>query len=333
MYPWLNAALYPLQSQSLMYCAIPKIASKTLVSLMMYVFVRDIITHLDNNSTNINTKRIRPEQLIDIPKLINQLQKNGITITNTKESTSFSSLLKTYLHLLRFESVSSTSPSLYFNPWRLNIKDIFHSFDFKSISNLSDIFSPSFTRALFVRHPFERLASAYKERIATLAKDRIQPETHYDNVRKVICRRYTHPDWIPGPLKEDHPCEYSIPPFKHFVEFILMNTGTYSGVTRMDGHWQPYTVVCQVCKFKYNFIGKYETFDNDFNSLLKRLNVSDWNTEKRRGASGHNTWDYQQLFSSLPDNLICRLKRLYNDDLQLFNYRIEDYVNRTTLIC
>ncbi|CAF4286104.1 unnamed protein product [Adineta steineri] len=75
MYPWLNTALYPLQSQSLMYCAVPKVASKTLVSLMMYVVVRDIITHLDNNSTNINIKKIRPEQLIDIPKLIDELQK------------------------------------------------------------------------------------------------------------------------------------------------------------------------------------------------------------------------------------------------------------------
>ncbi|CAF1514950.1 unnamed protein product, partial [Adineta steineri] len=61
--------------------------------------------------------------------------------------------------------------------------------------------------------------------------------------------------------------------------------------------------------------------------------VSDWNNEKRRGASSHNTWDYQQLFSSLPDDLICQLKRLYSDDLQLFNYRIEDYVKRCTLTC
>jgi hypothetical protein len=71
IYPWLHAALFPLRSKSLMYCAIPKIASKTLISLMIYVYVRDIIDYLKNNWTNIDVNRTRPEQFINIPKLIN----------------------------------------------------------------------------------------------------------------------------------------------------------------------------------------------------------------------------------------------------------------------
>jgi chondroitin 4-sulfotransferase 11 len=213
------------------------------------------------------------------------------------------------------------------------LKDIFPDMHFKSMSNLSNMFSPSFTRVMFVRHPFERLASAYKERIAILEKDRIQPEPHYTAVRKTICRRYTRFNSTHNPLWGRHPCEEFIPPFEHFVQYILMTAATPIGVARMDAHWQPYTVVCQVCSFKYNYIGKYETFNDDFTFLLKRLNVSDWNNQKRRGASGHTTRDYQQLFSSLPDDLICRLKRIYIDDFRLFNYRIEDYVNRTTVVC
>lgn len=75
-YPWLNSALFPIQSKSLMYCAIPKIASKTLISLMMYVYVQDIIGYLNKNWTkmNVNSTR-RLEQLINIPKLIEQLRK------------------------------------------------------------------------------------------------------------------------------------------------------------------------------------------------------------------------------------------------------------------
>lgn len=74
-YPWLNAALFPLQSKSLMYCAVPKIASKTLVSLIIYVYVRDIINYFNNNRANIDVNRTRIEQLIDIPKLTQQLRK------------------------------------------------------------------------------------------------------------------------------------------------------------------------------------------------------------------------------------------------------------------
>jgi hypothetical protein len=74
-YPWLNSALFPIQSKSLMYCAIPKVASKTLVSLMMYVYVHDTIGYLNNNWTNMNVNRTQIEQLINIPKLVEQLRK------------------------------------------------------------------------------------------------------------------------------------------------------------------------------------------------------------------------------------------------------------------
>lgn len=74
-HPSLDAALLPLQSNSLMYCAVPKIASKTLVSLMIYTYVRDIIDYPSNNLTNIDGNRTRAEQRINIPKLIEQLRK------------------------------------------------------------------------------------------------------------------------------------------------------------------------------------------------------------------------------------------------------------------
>ncbi|UJR07230.1 hypothetical protein I4U23_011518 [Adineta vaga] len=326
-YPWLHSAIFPVQSQSLMYCAIPKIASKTLVSLMIYVYIRDTIDNLTKNGTDLDRNRNQVEKLINIPKLIKELKKNGISIPDNGES--IISLIETYLHLLRFESINDKSPSLFLNPWRFSLKDVFPNVHFTSLTNLSSVFSPEFTRALFVRHPFERLASAYKERIGTLAKDRIQAEPHYDNVRKMICRRYSRLNFI----ERNDPCTDYIPSFEHFVQYILTGTETTFGISRMDTHWQPFTVVCQVCKFQYNFIGKYETFNEDFDLLLKRVNVTDWKIEKRRGASGHKTKDYQQLYLSLPDDSICRLKRLYNDDFQLFNYRIEDYVNRTTLKC
>lgn len=223
--------------------------------------------------------------------------------------------------------------SLYLNPWRLSLDRIFPDIQFKSLPNVSTVFSPSFTRALFVRHPFERLASAYKERIATLGKDRIQPEPYYDGIRKVICRRYVAFDQNHYPASSRHPCEDFIPSFEHFIRYILSYAELRDGVNRLDGHWKPYTLVCQVCQFKYNFIGKYETFDDDFGLLLKRLDVPDWNIEKRRGASGHKSSQYRRLYSSLPDDLICKLKKLYKDDFRFFNYHVEDYVNRTTLAC
>ena len=251
----------------------------------------------------------------------------------TKVLPSAASLLQTYLHLLRFDTLNGTALSRPVNPWRLNFRDIFVDTHFKSLSNVSHVLAAPYTRVMFVRHPFARLASAYKERIAILDRDRVESESHYDNVRKQICRKYSRFSPVPrSPLKQD-PCKEFIPPFEHFIEHILSNTDTIAGVAKMDAHWQPYSVVCQVCRFKYNFIGKYETFDEDFITLVKRLNVSDWNMQKRLGASGYTKSQYQQLFSTVPDALICRLRRLYKDDFRLFNYQAEEYVHQTHLVC
>lgn len=237
------------------------------------------------------------------------------------------------MHILRYETVKNSSAPMYVNPWRLSLDHLFPNIQFKSLTNTSQIFLPSFTRALFVRHPFERLASAYKERIATLQKDRIQPEPHYDSIRKIICRRYAGFNQASQRFKNRHQCEDYIPSFEQFVRYILPTSKAPTDLIRMDGHWKPYTMMCQVCQLKYNFIGKYETFNDDFSNLLKRLNISDWQVKKRRGASGYTTQQYQQLYSSLPNDLICRLKDIYADDLQLFHYRIEDYINQTSLTC
>ncbi|CAF1535401.1 unnamed protein product [Rotaria magnacalcarata] len=315
-----------------MYCPVPKVATKTLLNVMLYMHVRDISEHLDNNWTNVDTARARMEQMINISAFIEDLRQNAITIPKTEEPKSLAAFLRIYLNILRFGSINGTSSSPPLNPWRLRFTFAFPYLRLHSLSNLSQIFSPSFTRVIFVRHPFERLASAYKERIATLTRDRIQPEPEYDAMREMICRRRKFPRELRQPLKKLDECKGTLPSFKEFIRYILVNTGKPAVVARMNYHWQPYSVLCQVCKFKYNFIGKYEMFNDHFIYFLKRFNLSDWNIQKPNGASGLTKWDYQKFYLTLPDGLICQLIRLYDEDFRLFNYRVEDYINRTTLI-
>jgi hypothetical protein len=206
------------------------------------------------------------------------------------------------------------------NPWRLNLLQSFPNLRLQSVSNLSQIFSPFFTRAIFVRHPFERLASAYQERIATLKQNRIESEPHYDAIRELICRQHQTFHIARQRTPKNYFCKNNIPSFEHFIQYILGIAQMPTRIAQMDFHWQPYSSICQPCKFQYNFIGKYETFNDDFTFFLKRLNLSHWNIEKRYGASGHTTRHYQQLYSTLPDELICHLMRLYHQDFRLFDY-------------
>ena len=64
-----------LRTHSLMYCPIPKVATKTVMSAVLYMHVRDINDHLDTNWTNVDAGRARFEQMIDIFGFIEDLRK------------------------------------------------------------------------------------------------------------------------------------------------------------------------------------------------------------------------------------------------------------------
>ena len=202
----------------------------------------------------------------------------------------------------------------------------------RTLSDPSTIFSTSFTRAIFVRHPLERLASAYSDKIASL---KAEPFTLYDSLRRAICRRFASSYLTKAQQQTyrmnrmlekqiDEPCGKIIPTFEHFIEHIMTD------LSQIDVHWQPYSALCDVCKLKYNFIGKYETIDKDLSSLQLKLglNTSDWNI-KNHFTNGKTKENYKLMYSKLSKDLICNLKDFYQEDLRLFDYRFEDYLSES----
>jgi len=73
--PALRSMILLLPSHSLMYCAVPKIATKALLTVMLYVHLRDISEHLNNNWTNIARGIAQTEKRLNISPLINELRK------------------------------------------------------------------------------------------------------------------------------------------------------------------------------------------------------------------------------------------------------------------
>jgi hypothetical protein len=200
----------------------------------------------------------------------------------------------------------------------------------RTLSNPSILFSTSFTRVIFVRHPLERLASAYADKIAST---KAAPFTLYDSLRRQVCRRFssyylTTADQIAYRTNRhlqkqiDEPCSKVIPTFEHFVEYIMTEQA------QIDVHWQPYSRLCNACQLKYNFIGKYETIQEDLNFLRSKLglNSTDWSTDNYF-STGKTKENYKLMYSQLSNDLICNLKDFYAEDFKLFNYRFEDYLS------
>jgi hypothetical protein len=199
----------------------------------------------------------------------------------------------------------------------------------RTVSDLSILSSPSFTRIIFVRHPLERLASAYVDKIASVKSETL---SIYNSLRQAICRRFSS-SYLTIAEQEVHrvrktplmhvnaQCGTIIPTFEHFVEYIMSDS------SQLDVHWQPYSSLCHACTLKYNFIGKYETMQEDLQLLMSNLglNTSDWNFNNNF-STGRTNHDYRSMYSQLPTRLICNLKQFYNDDFRLFDYRLEDYL-------
>ena len=45
-------------------------------------------------------------------------------------------------------------------------------------------------------------------------------------------------------------------------------------LVRISLNWTPISTLCSICSMNFNFIGRLETFDEDLELLVSRLNVS-----------------------------------------------------------
>lgn len=190
---------------------------------------------------------------------------------------------------------------------------------------------------IFVRHPFERLASAYQDKIAPSLN---RSESVYTEIRRSICRTfvssYNSEDQSRILLEQQKNskekvdfCSGKTPHFEHFVQTIVR------GAFLNDVHWKPFSSLCQVCRIKYNFIGRYETIDEDLRRLRSLFPDQLARFESKNFFSSGKTRDeYRTLFSQLRNKEICTLKFIYRDDFFLFNYRIEDFLaTNRSIIC
>lgn len=173
-----------------------------------------------------------------------------------------------------------------------------------------------YIKALFVRHPFERLVSAYVDKA-------LRPRS------EVMWFYKTYWEKIPGVKAENR-----TPTFAEFVDLLLATP-----VRELDEHWSPYYSRCQPCLLDYDFVGKLETADRDFPLLFSEIGVDGGRFGRihvsRRGNTGcasrancsqakaGSSADY---FATLSRDQVMGLYSRYFYDFELFGYDFRDYL-------
>ncbi|XP_029454478.1 carbohydrate sulfotransferase 11-like isoform X2 [Rhinatrema bivittatum] len=163
----------------------------------------------------------------------------------------------------------------------------------------------NYTKVMVTRDPFERLVSAYRNKILHGVQ----------SFMKLI--------------KAAFPKSSNNVTFQEFVNFILQEKLN-------NNHWRPMYKLCDPCRIHYDIIGKIETVNQDADHILKSIGAPEdlhyptfktFATEPRT-----NEQITAEYFGNLSSKQVEQLLKLYEFDFSLFNYSSNvKYMNLSVL--
>lgn len=195
----------------------------------------------------------------------------------------------------------------------------------KKIYNFPDDF---FTFS-FVRHPYDRLVSAYKDKFLN-AQD-----PGYAFRSKLVLESY-------GSIT-----------FENFLLFVIEDLSRFNNCQKVgkrkchqiDVHWRPYYQRCAYCDINYDYIGRMETFNADVAEIIQRANLTSFikmeeaslqshTTAPKRSSFEHLKFDSKgdiksspiagEYFADVDESVRRQLHELYLPDFELFQYSAGD---------
>ncbi|KAL9964629.1 hypothetical protein ACROYT_G028293 [Oculina patagonica] len=165
-----------------------------------------------------------------------------------------------------------------------------------------------------VREPFERLLSSYKDKfLHPRQEDRLLLERHGRNIL-----RNFRPNASQRSLEQLNDIT-----FREFVEYLVKKGSEWKTHGVMDQHWGNYVNLCGMCDIKYDFIGHYETLEQDLADFTAaaRLSVQDSRPFKAYKHTPSNTSSsLLKYYSQIPLEWIDILGRIYKTSFDMFGY-------------
>ena len=95
----------------------------------------------------------------------------------------------------------------------------------------------------------------------------------------------------------------------------------------MNEHWQPFSLLCQPCIVSYNFIGVYESLEDEANYVLERSGTSARWPPQQAFYKPMADEEVKKLYKSLDSNMIKSLVQKYHLDFSLFGYDPEEFLS------
>ena len=161
----------------------------------------------------------------------------------------------------------------------------------------------TYKKIIFVRDPFERMLSAYNDKVTLNNSGGLTKIA-----RRIIASKRTDgtPKWV-------------TPKFLEYVKYVT-DPDTFENY---NDHWGKYVHLCRPCLVQYDFIGTFEEGDKDIERALKYMEIDGIvQFPKRNNSYTHTKTRHvvDSFYKQIPDFYLSKLWQLLKIDYLLFSY-------------
>ncbi|XP_071493026.1 carbohydrate sulfotransferase 11-like [Diadema antillarum] len=175
---------------------------------------------------------------------------------------------------------------------------------------------------VFVRHPFERLVSVFKNKLADVTSYRRKTAFHRFG-REMI------KSWRPDPSDAALATGENVtwPEFVKYLTHTVRRHKMENDYYTSD-HWREMFKVCSPCGLNFDFVGNLETVVDDAQYLFEKWNVRDkvYYLGAETSRPTNSSQEYEAYFSQLSAEDLGRLWSVYQNDFTLFGYERPSFV-------
>jgi len=175
-------------------------------------------------------------------------------------------------------------------------------------------FTTNGTSMIFVRHPFERILSAFRDKLEDPSVQGRKPNDYYFNKHGRRIVMHYRKQQITGPT-------WKYPKFSEFVDYVLGKDLRYD-----DEHWSPYYKECTPCNINYTFVGHFETLYWDMHLLANKTGIAVWDDKTDYFQSSTHRAVSEEYFATVEREKIRKLYTRYKLDFELFGYSADDFI-------
>lgn len=163
----------------------------------------------------------------------------------------------------------------------------------------------TYFKFVFVRDPFERLLSAYRNKFLK------PPSSSFEYLSRKLVKVYRTNTTQRGGVT-----------FEEFIKYLV----DPARIVPTNSHWQPFYELCRPCEMKYDFVGKLSSFNEDTRYILETNNLQKLVEFPRMPDSSHTMHKTDTLlrsyYSAIPKELLQKLYNVYYPDYVLFDFTV-----------